>query len=152
VTGVQTCASDLPIYRDVIEADKFINVPIAKTHGIARLSLGMKNLMGIIGGSRRKFHQNIDECLVDLIRVIKPTLTVLDATRILTANGPTGGDLKDVKILDTIVAGRDIVAVDAYGCSFFQTIPADIGYIHRAYEEGLGQEHIEALYIKKIEV
>ncbi|MCX7958157.1 MAG: DUF362 domain-containing protein, partial [Deltaproteobacteria bacterium] len=53
-----------PIYKDVIEADRFINVPVAKTHGIARLTLGMKNLMGVIGGSRRKFHQDIDQCLV----------------------------------------------------------------------------------------
>ncbi|MCX7943469.1 MAG: DUF362 domain-containing protein, partial [Deltaproteobacteria bacterium] len=136
----------------VMEADKFINVPIAKTHGIARLTLGMKNLMGVIGGSRRRFHQDIDQCLVDLASVLRPTLTVLDAIRILTDNGPTGGDLKDVKRLDTIVAGRDMVAVDAYGCSFFQTIPSDIGYIHLAHKAGLGREDIENLKVKKIEL
>ncbi len=141
-----------PVYRDVIEADKFINVPVAKTHGIARLTLGIKNLMGIIGGSRRKFHQDIDQSLVDLLTAVRPTLTVLDAIRVLTNNGPTGGDLEDVRRLDTIVAGRDIVAVDAYGCSFFQVIPADIGYIHLAHKSGLGREDIENLNIKKIEL
>ncbi len=141
-----------PIYRDIIEADRVINIPVAKTHGIAGLTLGMKNLMGIIGGSRRKFHQDIDECLADLATVVRPTLTILDAIRILTANGPTGGNLKDVKRLDTIVGGRDMVAVDAYGCSFFGIQPMDIGHIKAAHQRGIGRADLKGLRIKSIDV
>lgn len=79
-----------PLYTEVFEADKVINIPIAKTHGIAGLTLGMKNWMGIMGGWRGRIHQRIDESLVDLAMIVKPTLTILDAVRILTDNGPSG--------------------------------------------------------------
>jgi uncharacterized protein (DUF362 family) len=141
-----------PVYKDVLEADKVINVPVAKTHGIARLTLGIKNLMGVIGGSRRRLHQDIDQSLADLTLVIKPTITVLDAIRILTANGPTGGDLKDVKQLNTIVIGRDMVAVDAFGCTFFGIDPKDIGYIMACHKMGTGRSDLNNLKIKRIEL
>ena len=79
-----------PLYTEVFEADKVINIPIAKHHGLAKLTMSMKNWMGVMGGSRRMIHQRLDESLVDLAMKIKPTLTVLDAVRILTANGPPG--------------------------------------------------------------
>lgn len=79
-----------PLYSEVLDADKFINVPIAKTHGLAGLTLSLKNLMGVMGGSRGRIHQNIDESLIDVAGALKPTLTILDAVRILTANGPQG--------------------------------------------------------------
>ena len=86
-----------PLYTEVFEADKVINIPIAKHHGLAKLTMSMKNWMGVMGGSRRTIHQRLDESLVDLSMAIKPTLTILDAVRILTANGPQGGNLDDVK-------------------------------------------------------
>ncbi len=95
-----------PLYTEIFEADKVINIPIAKHHGLAKLTLSMKNWMGVMGGSRRQIHQKLDESLVDLSMKIKPTLTILDAVRILTANGPQGGSLDDVKKLDTIVVGH----------------------------------------------
>ncbi|MCK7467576.1 MAG: DUF362 domain-containing protein [Desulfosudis oleivorans] len=79
-----------PLYTEVFEADKVINVPVAKHHSLAGLTLAMKNWMGIMGGRRGQIHQRIDENLVDLARFVKPALTVLDAVRILTANGPQG--------------------------------------------------------------
>jgi len=85
-----------PLYTEVFEADKVINVPIAKHHSLARLTMGMKNLMGVMGGLRRQIHQRLDESLVDVSMAVKPALTVLDAVRILTANGPQGGDPGDV--------------------------------------------------------
>ena len=73
----------------------------------------MKNWMGVMGGSRGKLSQNLDEGLVDVSIKLRPCLIVLDAVRILTANGPQGGELRDVKRLDTVIAGIDQVAVDS---------------------------------------
>lgn len=141
-----------PLYTEAIEADKFINIPIAKTHGLSTLTLGMKNLMGIMGGNRGRIHQRIDGSLVDLAMTVKPTLVVLDAVRILTANGPQGGDLSDVKQLNTIVIGRDQVAVDAYGATLFGLKGANIGCVVAGHKAGLGIMDLAKLKIKKINV
>jgi len=93
-------------YKDALEADCYINVPIAKHHGLSRLTLGLKNVMGVIGGKRGKLHRNIGQNLADLNTVIRPRLTVIDATRILLNNGPQGGSLSDVKVMDTVELNR----------------------------------------------
>ena len=85
------------IYRDYLEADKVINVPIAKHHSLSRITLGLKNLMGVMGGNRGDLHNDFARKLVDIDRTILPTLTIIDAYRILTANGPVGGNLAHVK-------------------------------------------------------
>lgn len=139
-----------PLYTELMEADKVINVPIAKHHGLSKLTLGMKNWMGVMGGSRASIHQKIDESLVDLAMAIKPTLVVMDAIRILTANGPQGGNLKDVKRLDTIVAGVNQVAVDAYGATLFGIKSSDIGYVRIAAQKGFGPMDVAKMKVKKI--
>jgi len=141
-----------PLYTELMEADKVINVPIAKHHGLSRLTLGMKNWMGVMGGSRASIHQKINESLVDISMAIKPTLIVLDAVRVLTANGPQGGNLKDVKKLDTIVAGVNQVAVDAYGTTLFGLKSNDIGYVRIAAQKGFGPMDIARMKIRKISV
>ena len=141
-----------PLYSEIFEADKVINVPIAKHHGLAKLTLSMKNWMGIMGGSRRVIHQKLDESLVDLAMKVKPCLTILDAVRILTDNGPQGGDLKDVKKLDTIVAGVDQVAVDSYGATLFGMQGKDLGYVRVGAEHKFGVMDLGKLKIKKVTV
>lgn len=125
-------------YMPVIEADRLINVPIAKHHSISRLTLGMKNLMGVIGGNRGRLHQNIAEALTDLASVIHSDLTVIDATRILVANGPQGGRAEDVRTPDTLIASPDIVAADAYATTLFNLKPQDVPAIVAAARRGLG--------------
>ena len=139
-----------PIYTEIIEADKVINVPIAKVHSLSTLTLGMKNWMGVMGGSRGRLHQRINESLVDVALLIKPSLIVLDAVRILTANGPQGGDLSDVKRLNTVVIGTDQVAVDALGATLFGMKGSDIGYINAGHRAGLGTMDLSRLKIKKV--
>lgn len=139
-----------PIYTEVLDADKFINVPIAKTHGLAGLTLSLKNLMGIMGGSRGRIHQNLDESLVDVAGSVRPALTILDAIRILTANGPQGGDPSDVKILNTIIAGTDMVAVDAYGATLFGRKAADLGCVRAAQKRNFGKSDILKMNIRKV--
>ncbi|MBN2654082.1 MAG: DUF362 domain-containing protein [Nitrospirae bacterium] len=141
-----------PLYEPLLAADKIINIPIAKHHGLSRLTMAMKNWMGVMGGRRSHIHQRLDESLVDLCLVIKPTLTILDAVRILVANGPQGGSLDDVKKLDTIVAGVDQVAVDAYGATLFGMKGNDLGYVRMAAQRGLGKMDLQKLNIKKITV
>lgn len=141
---------DWPLYTEILEADKIINVPIAKTHGLATLTLGMKNWMGVMGGWRSRIHQSLDESLVDVSRVIKPTLIVLDAVRILTANGPQGGSLDDVKKLNMVIAGTDQVAVDAYGATLFGLRGSDLGYVRIGHRSGLGTMDLSKLVIRNV--
>lgn len=125
-------------YLPVIEADRLINVPIAKHHSISQLTLGMKNLMGVIGGNRGRMHHKIAESLTDIASVIHPDLTVIDATRILVANGPQGGRLEDVRTTETLIASPDMVAADAYATSLFGLKPEDVPTIVAAARRGLG--------------
>jgi len=141
---------DWPLYTEILEADKVINVPIAKTHGLATLTMALKNWMGIMGGGRGRIHQRLDECLADVATAIKPTLTVLDAIRILTDNGPQGGNLKDVKQLNTIIVSTDQVAVDAYGATLFGLQGGDLGYVRTAHRIGLGTMDLSKVTIKTI--
>jgi uncharacterized protein (DUF362 family) len=139
-----------PLYSEIFEADKVINIPIAKHHGLAKITMSMKNWMGVMGGRRNTIHQRLDESLADLALVIKPTLTVLDAVRILTANGPQGGNLADVKKLDTVIAGVDQVAIDSYGATLFGMKGSDLGYVRIADKIGIGTMELSRLNIKKI--
>ncbi|MGZ3593743.1 MAG: DUF362 domain-containing protein [Syntrophales bacterium] len=141
-----------PLYTEAMEADKVINIPIAKTHGLSTLTLGMKNWMGIMGGSRGRIHQKMDGSLVDVATFMKPALVVLDAVRILTANGPQGGSLSDVKQLNTVIAGTDQVAVDAYGATLFGLKGADLGYVMAGHKAGLGTMDLAKLKIKRVNI
>lgn len=139
-----------PLYTEIFEADKLINVPIAKTHGLTQLTLGMKNWMGVMGGRRSRIHRRIDESLVDLARVIKPTLTVIDAVRILKASGPQGGDLRDVQRLDTIVVSTDPVAAEAFGATLFGLTGSDLGWVRMAEAAGLGRMDYTRLKVRRV--
>jgi uncharacterized protein (DUF362 family) len=138
------------MYKPAIEADVLINVPIAKHHGLPKLTLGMKNLMGIMGGDRGEIHWNIDDNLADLANFVRPELTILDAYRILVRNGPQGGSLKDVIEKKTIIAGKNIATVDAYGATLFNMKPTDLGYVVKGNKFGLGEIDLNKVNIKKI--
>ena len=141
-----------PLYTEILAADKVINVPIAKVHGIATLTLGMKNWMGVMGGWRGRIHQRIDESLVDIARVIRPSLIVLDAVRILVDNGPQGGSLADVRRLDTVIAGTDQVAVDAFGTTLFGMKADTLDCVRIGHRAGLGNMDLSRLLIKRVRV
>lgn len=137
-----------PIYKDALDVDVLINVPIAKHHSLTKLSLGIKNLMGLIE-AREDLHRKIEQGLADLATVIKPHLTIVDAYRILTANGPNPGRPKDVKLAGQIIACADPVAADSYAATLFGLKGEDIGYIKAAYDMGLGEidlSKVDAIY------
>jgi uncharacterized protein (DUF362 family) len=137
-------------HRDALEADCYINVPIAKHHKLSKLTLGLKNIMGVIGGNRGQLHQALGQRIADLNTVVRPTLTLVDATRILLRNGPVGGKIEDVKVLDTLIASSDIVAADAYATTLFDMKPADVDATRFAAELGLGEINLDRVKILKV--
>jgi len=137
------------VFTDFVEVDKIINVPIAKTHSLSRLTMGMKNWLGALGGSRNQLHQRLDLAIVDLASFFKPCLTFLDAYRILVRNGPQGGRLSDVNLQKTVVAGKDYVAVDTAGASFLDIGPQELPYLQIAHQKGFGEIDLGKLTIEK---
>jgi uncharacterized protein (DUF362 family) len=135
------------LYGEALSADVYINVPVAKHHGLTRLTLGLKNVMGIMGGNRGAIHKYIDTALTDVNAVFRPHLTIIDATRILTAHGPQGGDLKDVRRLNRVIASTDIVAADAYATTLFGMKPEEIAVTVAAYRRGLGEMDLRKVRI-----
>ena len=140
------------IYRDALKADVLINVPIAKHHSLCKVTLGMKNIMGLIGGNRGKIHNHFAQKITDLNTIIRPQLTILDAVRILLRNGPQGGNLSDVKRMNMIIAGVDVVAVDAFGATLFGHKPEQIGFLREAHSRGLGELYLSKLKIEKVKL
>lgn len=127
------------LYRDALEADRVVNVPVAKHHSLATVTLGMKNMMGVMGGNRGQIHFRLSECLVDVNRRIPAALTVVDANRILLRNGPSGGNLADVRSAGKVFASADIVAVDIVAAKdLFGKAPGEVPHIRKAMESGLG--------------
>ena len=134
---------DLVLFQD--QVDVLINIPAAKTHSTSGLTLGMKNVFGMVGGERGELHQQIHEKIADLNRVVKVDLTILDATRVMFRGGPNSPRRSDVydtpERAQRIVVGTDPVAVDAYAArELFGRDPADIGFIRLGEEAGLGEK------------
>lgn len=138
-----------PVNKNLVEADVFINVPIAKHHGLSKLTLGMKNHFGSVGGPRGQLHQNIHNSVVDMAAFFKPQLTVIDAVRILMRNGPTGGNPRDVILKNTVIASSDPVAADARATLLFGMKPADLPSIALGAERGLGTGDLSKVDIKE---
>ncbi len=140
-----------PIYRDALECDTFINVPILKDHALTGLTLSMKNLMGVCGGDRAEIHNNIGVKLVDLTDFIKPDLTVIDAYRVLIRNGPRGGNLKDVEDYKTLIVGTDPTLADTYAAELVGRDPLSVNYILEAKNRGFGKFDTSKADILKLE-
>jgi uncharacterized protein (DUF362 family) len=125
------------VAKALLNADVFINAPVAKHHGLSKLTLIQKNLMGIVY-NRGVMHKNIHPELVALQKAFPADLYIIDCTRILLRNGPSGGNLNDVKEVKQVVAGVDPIAMEAYVATLFEKDPASIGYIKQGAEAGLG--------------
>jgi uncharacterized protein (DUF362 family) len=142
---------DWELYRDALEADKIVNVPVAKHHSLATVTLGLKNMMGVMGGNRGKIHFRLPECLVDLNRRVPTRLTIVDATRVLLRNGPSGGNLEDVKSVGKIFASSDIVSVDAVAAhALFGLKGSEVAHIRMAGEAGLGAADLGRIRVTEV--
>ena len=127
-----------PVYTPLVNADKVINVPVAKHHNLSKYTAAMKNWYGVLGGRRNRLHQNIDVSIADLATFMRPTLTVVDATRVLMRNGPQGGNIDDAKDMHQVIASLDQVAADAYGCTLIGEKPENVPYLKMGHERGIG--------------
>jgi len=134
-------------YKDILEADRFINIPVAKHHSEARLTMCLKNMMGAIGGWRGRIHVGLAQNIADMNLLLRPDLHVLDATRIMLRSGPSGGRLEDVEVRNLVFAGADPVALDAVGAGLFGMKPADIGHIVKSHEAGRGEMDLNKIKI-----
>jgi uncharacterized protein (DUF362 family) len=141
--------SSWEVYSDILTADVLIDVPIAKHHNLARLSLAGKNLLGVILRASL-MHANLGQRTADLVSLVQPSLTVVDAVRTLMARGPTGGNLSDVRVTNTVIASHDIVAADAYAATLFDLTGSDIAYVKAAAAMGLGTLDLGSVQIEEL--
>ena len=143
-------------YGPFKQATKVIGIAPLKDHNLCYASMTMKNWYGLLGGGRNRFHQDIHGIIADFAHMMKPTLVILDATRVLVRNGPTGGSLNDVVPGDTVIAGVDMVAVDAFGYellrSIRQTGPETLGYLEQATARGLGNRDWRSLRWQEVQI
>ncbi len=134
-------------YKDILEADRFINIPVAKQHSESRLTMCLKNMMGAIGGWRGRIHVGLHQNIADMNLLLRPDLHVLDATRILLRNGPKGGKMEDVEVKNLLFAGTDPVALDATGAGLFGLKPEELGYIVKAHQAGRGEMDLNKIKV-----
>jgi uncharacterized protein (DUF362 family) len=138
------------VLRHFLDADRLINIPVVKQHSLTRCTVGMKNLYGILGGRRNRLHQEIDQSIVDLAAFVRPTLTVVDATRVLFRGGPQGGSLDDVSIENTVMCSTDQVAADSRAVEFLGLTGRQVGHVALAAEAGLGSLDYRAAGYREI--
>jgi len=127
-----------PVFTPVVEADTLINLPVAKVHALSGLTLGMKNWIGAVGGRRNALHQDIHPTIVDLAHFFKPDLTLIDATRVMVRNGPSGGSTSDVAVMNRLILSNDPVAADARASRLFGLEPGTVQFVKLARKQGLG--------------
>jgi uncharacterized protein (DUF362 family) len=126
------------VLQSIADADRVINVPVVKHHSLARGTLGMKNWFGVLVGQRSRLHQRLAQVSAELADALRPTLTVVDATRILIGGGPTGGSLSLVRELDQIAVSTDPVAADAWGGSLLELDARELPHLDIARRLNLG--------------
>ena len=141
-----------PVFVPIVEADKVINLPVAKHHATSVLTLGMKNWIGAVGGRRDRLHQDIHQTIVDLAQFFNPAVTLIDAIRIMTRNGPSGGSTTDVAKKNTLILSSDPVAADAKAARLFDRRPEQIGFIRLGQKWGLGTYDFQKLDRKKVKL
>ncbi|MEA3278302.1 MAG: DUF362 domain-containing protein [Pseudomonadota bacterium] len=141
-----------PVSRFFHLADKVINLPVVKHHSLSGCTLAMKNWYGLLGGRRNQLHQDIHTSIVDLAAAMRPTLTLMDATRVLKRSGPTGGSLDDVSVENTLIAGLDEVAIDAYSLQFLDLAAESVPFLALAEQRGLGKVDWRAIRVVESQV
>jgi uncharacterized protein (DUF362 family) len=153
---------EVMIMKEFYNNDVFIDMPITKDHAGNKFTGTMKNLMGLnFRSNNRLFHredwttnpesiQFLDQCIVDLNKVVTPALCVVDAAEFITTNGPFGpGELAKPQ---KIIAGTDRVAIDAYCTTLWGMTGEDIHAIRLGSEQGLGEMDLAKVGIKEITV
>jgi len=144
--------TEAKVHELFLDADVFINVPILKHHSSSMVTIGMKNLMGVVW-DRGFWHRNdLHQCIADFASYRKPTLTVVDAYNVMKQNGPRGVSAGDVVAMKSLIISRDFVAADAAAAKLFGAEPSDIPHIQLAAEMNLGRIDLNSLSINRIKL
>ena len=145
-----TRLTEAKVHELLLAADTFINVPVLKHHSSTTLTIGMKNMMGVVW-DRGYWHRNdLHQCIADFMTFRRPTLTVVDAYNVMMQHGPRGVSAGDLAAMKSLVVSTDPVAADAAAAMLFGAAPADIGYIRLAAEMQLGRMDLSGLSIDRI--
>lgn len=138
------------VHELILNSDVFINVPILKHHSSSKLSISMKNLMGVVW-DRGYWHKNdLHQCITDFTTAYKPTLNIVDAYNVMMKNGPRGISKADIVQMKSLIISRDILAADAAAAKMFGVEPATIGHIKFGSDMKVGQMDLSKLNIKRI--
>lgn len=140
-----------PVFRDHLEIDKFINVPVLKHHGSSGLTMAMKNLFGIVGGNRGKLHRDMGENIADLAAGFRSHLVVVDAWRVLVRNGPVGGRLSDVEERRTVIASANIMHADVAAAALFGRDARQVESLQAAAARRMGEIDIAKVPLRRLE-
>ena len=140
------------VHELVLNSDVFINIPVLKHHGGAKMSLCMKNLMGIVW-NRRSWHAgDLQQCIADMATYKKPDLNIVDGYRVLKRKGPRGVSVEDVATMKYQMIGTDMVALDTAACKVFGIDPEIVKHIPLAQEHGVGSMDLDSMNIKRISI
>jgi uncharacterized protein (DUF362 family) len=144
--------TEAKVHEQLLQADVFINVPVLKNHNSSRLTIGMKNLMGVIW-DRGFWHRNdLHQCIADFSTYRRPDLVVVDAYNVMMQNGPRGVSKADVVEMRAQVLSTDPVAADVAAAKLFGADPTEIRYIANAAALGIGSMELDPAAIKRIKV
>lgn len=138
------------VVRDVYSAECLLNMPVAKNHGGGKMTACMKNWMGSVRDRGFWHRNNLHQCIADFSTLVRAHLNIVDATRIMVANGPRGPG--KLEMPNQIVFGTDPVAVDAYAATLFGKQPFDIPYIQIAHESGTGCGDLSKIAIDHLRI
>lgn len=138
------------VHEKILEADVYINVPVLKDHRSARLTIAMKNQMGIVW-DRGTWHSNdLHQCISDFSNYRQPDLNIVDAYYVMKKNGPRGTSKGDLVEMKSLLVSADCVAIDAAATKLFGKDPKDVEYIKLAHKAGFGTMNLDSLNIKRI--
>jgi len=138
------------VWKDALECDCYINVPVAKHHAMTQLTCAMKNHMGLTTDNRRMWHANLDQAIADFASAFTPKLNVVDAYRVILRNGPMGGNLQDVQMVKKCIVGVNQASIDAYGVTLLGRKPEEIRHVALAGKLGVGEIDLAKLKIKEV--
>ncbi len=140
------------VHELILDSNVFINVPVLKNHGGGRLTISMKNLMGVVWDRGYWHRNNLHQCIADFATYCKPTLNVVDAYNVMKRNGPRGVSREDIVTMKSLLISTDILAADAASAKIFGIEPDEVNYIKIGGEMNVGRKDLDKLSIKRLKI
>ena len=138
------------VHELIIHSDVFFNVPVLKQHTSCKVTVSLKNLMGIVWDREFWHKNNLQQCIAEFPLWKKPTLNIVDAYNVIMRNGPRGVSSSDISPMKTLILSTDIVAADAAAIKFFGKEPSEIAYLRIAHDLKIGNMNLDQLKINRL--